>query len=199
MSPQLPLAMALGVVILWLLAGVAGELRDRLAKRVVDWLLPDSQPWTFRLAFVIARLSRGIAPIRFYTPATLLKLSSTADLYHAFLSGSPYAFGFSPLVVFALVSPVEVEDPGRWHDPEAASAELEADLNAGRRVLDPVGLVWPVLESAVGSRLLQIGAVLLTPIRALLVLPLVLVLCLVLASAYVVLAFQGRTLAPWRM
>lgn len=51
-----------GMFLLWAVAGVIGEVRAKLARRAADWLIPDGQAWTVRIAFVLAAVARWIAP-----------------------------------------------------------------------------------------------------------------------------------------
>lgn len=115
---------------LWLLLGVFRALREALSERATDWLLPPSQPTTFRLAQFVAFLCTALTPRRLprFRPGP-----SWLQRWH-------YLF------------PVEWEEVD-WPDPEAALAELEADLLAERRVLDPLRLTCPLLPVALRFRL----------------------------------------------
>src|SRR5208283_4521998 len=91
----------------WLLAGLLGETRRRLADRLAQWTLPDGQHSTFRLAVATARLAMVVAPG-----------------HRSCCSGRRDVLG-AELLKFEL----------DWWAPSAALAELEADLDSDERVL----------------------------------------------------------------
>jgi hypothetical protein len=112
----------------WLGFGVLRAIRDALSERAADWLLPGNQPVTFRLAQFVVFLAAALAPRRLPRWSLL----------------NPYA----PMPsAWFVVFPV-VWDDSSWSGPESILAELEADLRAERRVLDPVRLVFPLLRHA---------------------------------------------------
>lgn len=112
----------------WLGLGVLRAIRDALSERAADWLLPRNQPVTFRLAQFVAFLAAALAPRRLPRWSLL----------------NPYA----PMPsAWFVVFPV-VWDDSPWPGPESILAELEADLRAERRVLDPARLTLPLLRHA---------------------------------------------------
>lgn len=156
MSAGAAFDVVVAVVLLWLLAGVATAVRDRIAERIAEWLLPSDQPLTYRLAALLAWVAQVVAPRRIATPL------------HVELPG------FGP--------DWESWDPSEA--PRAACAELEADLREGHRVARPVSLVLPILGRALYLRcrnvvLIAICAAALafavTPLMLIVALPLVLI------------------------
>lgn len=116
-------AVAAGWVLLWIFFGLLKAIRDLLAKRTAAWLLPPTQPATFRAAQLMAFAARAIAP----------KRVAKFDLSRIFFF--PVAWTSRP-----------------WPDPDAAIAELEADLRCERRALAPFRLVLPLLGAALLMR-----------------------------------------------
>ncbi len=51
-----------GMSLLWAVAGVIREIRAKLARRAADWLIPDGQAWTVRIAFALAIVARWVQP-----------------------------------------------------------------------------------------------------------------------------------------
>ncbi len=113
------IALAVAIVFIWLAVGFVRALRDALAQRAAGWLLPSDQPVTFRLAQLVAILARQLAPKR--------------------------RFEFDFAIIFERVLPVRRID-NQWTEPESAVAELEADLEAKKRALEPLELVAPLLS-----------------------------------------------------
>lgn len=109
----------------WMLAGIAVELRKRLAGRVARWLLPDEQAWTYRVACGICRLSVMIAPTHRVDGSTP----------HP---GSP--------------RPVLARQRLRWSGPAAALGELDENLRLGQRHAHPISLALPILWRALVLR-----------------------------------------------
>lgn len=114
-------AVVAGWVLLWIFFGLLKAIRDLLAERTAAWLLPPTQPATFRAAQCMALAARAIAPNR------VAKL----DLRRIFFAFFPVSWTLRP-----------------WPDPDAAIAELEADLRCERRALAPLRLVLPLLGMA---------------------------------------------------
>jgi len=118
-------AVVAGWVLLWIFFGLLKAIRDLLAERTAAWLLPPTQPATFRAAQCTALAARAIAPNR------VAKL----DLPRIFFAFFPVSWTLRP-----------------WPDPDAAIAELEADLRCERRALAPFRLVLPLLGTALLMR-----------------------------------------------
>jgi hypothetical protein len=118
-------AVAAGWVLLWIFFGLLKAIRDLLAERTVAWLLPPTQPATFRAAQFTAFAARAIAPSRV----------AKFDLPRIFFAFFPVSWTLRP-----------------WPDPDAAIAELEADLRCERRALAPARLVLPLLGAALLMR-----------------------------------------------
>lgn len=118
-------AVLAGWVLLWIFFGLLKAVRDLLAERTAAWLLPPAQPATFRAAQFVAFAARAIAPNR----------AAEFDLPRIFFAFFPVAWTLRP-----------------WPDPDAAIAELEADLRCERRVLSPFRLVLPLLGEALLMR-----------------------------------------------
>jgi hypothetical protein len=112
---------ALGIA--WFINSVLKELRDRLARRIAIWILPDNQCTTLRAALLIAHAANLIAPRR--------------------------RVRFRRITAERSLLSVEI---GRWYASGAALAEIEADLRAERRILSPVRLVLPLLLNALSLR-----------------------------------------------
>lgn len=125
---------AIALVILvfaWLSLGILRAVQKTLAERAALWLLPPSQPVTFRIAQFIALLCGILAP-RSLPHFSVGNVSLHRRWYYLF--------------------PAEWKGLD-WPDPEAALGELEADLRAERRVLDPLRLTLPLLPTALRLRL----------------------------------------------
>lgn len=115
----------------WFCWGILKAVRNVLAERAAGWLLPSQQPVTFRLAQFLASLARAIAPQR-----------------EPVWNFDPGQWRHSWYLLF----------PVRWREfdwpgPDSMLAELESDLQAERRVLDPVRLILPLLSRALVLRL----------------------------------------------
>jgi hypothetical protein len=121
----LTVAVVAGWISLWIFFGLLKAIRDLLAERTAAWLLPPAQPATFRAAQIMAFAARAIAPNR------VAKL----DLSRIFFAFFPVTWTARP-----------------WPDPDAAIAELEADLRCERRALAPFRLVLPLLRTALLMR-----------------------------------------------
>lgn len=111
----------------WLLTGVATALRDRLAARIAQWLLPEGQAWTYRIARGVCRLALLIAPQR-----------------------QLCIYGIEQLVIGE--PPVLLSNPVEWDSPRAALAELEVNARNGEHVAHPIGLVPPLVARALTLR-----------------------------------------------
>jgi hypothetical protein len=131
---------------IWLFAGVAVQVRARLAERATDWLLPDRQPWTFRIAVAIAALARVICPKR-YTSFSL----TISDMVEAMTRARSKKEWLSALVRRSVAANTRETS---WPGPDEAISELIADLRAGERVLDPVRMTSPLLGRALRFRFL---------------------------------------------
>jgi hypothetical protein len=130
-------------IMLWLLVALARELGQRIVERAAAWILPDTQAITFRVAWLIASAARAIAP-------------SGRKVY----SRTPGGFIHLMREIWASNGSIDLEFTGWWWvDPEAALAELEADLSAGTRYAQPVRLTAPLLVIAVRMRLANLFAV----------------------------------------
>ena len=87
--------------ILWFMAGLLAAIRDRLAARFADWLLPVGQASTFRVAYTFALIGLLLAPkvrrvaygdgdLNFFLerwPAPDFASSGVADLRNALREG----------------------------------------------------------------------------------------------------------------
>lgn len=114
-------------VALWLLTGLLSEVRKRLAHRMVDWLLPDSQAVTFRWAYTVAWFARALTPSRDVRIRRANRWSGRS---------------------FVLA-----EVDASWEDVRAAMSEMDTDLADGVRVLAPLQFVRPLLFSTITRRL----------------------------------------------
>lgn len=108
---------------------IARRVGTRLAERVAVWLLPESQPATFRAAFLIAALAARLAP-----PIVVCEPWEPPD----------NADGSARLSYRLRRT--------HWPDAIAAIAELEADLQSSRHVTRPISFVLPVLRGAAELR-----------------------------------------------
>jgi hypothetical protein len=124
----------LGLVAVWLVLGVLRAIRQALAERAANWLLPPSQPVTFRAGQFVALLARELAPRRrlIYAPWDSLVTFPEDDRLEGGL--------FFPGVL-------EAWD---WPVPASALAELDSDLRAEQRIIAPVRLTAPLLRQAAG-------------------------------------------------
>jgi hypothetical protein len=120
----------------WCLAGPLDAVRRRLSDRFVDWLLPDRQASTMRLALTLAALASRLSPKHhlIYTKRSLASL-----VMPTWRSVSDRQYGL-------------VREPNDWRDPEAARQELLSDLEHDSYVVRPVRFVLPLLRIAVGLR-----------------------------------------------
>jgi hypothetical protein len=127
LGASLALCGVAGISFLW---GIWKAVRDLLAERAANWLLPTRQPVTFRLAQFLSFLAARVAPRR--VPIWDFEPRYWPNTRH-------------------LIFPVWW-DLQRWPEPEAMLAELEYDLKAEQQVLDPVRLTLPLLLEAFGMR-----------------------------------------------
>jgi hypothetical protein len=122
--------------VLWWLAGLILAIRRRLSDRFANWLLPDGQPFTFRLGVELASLAAWLSPESILT----------------YVGGeSTYMFTADTRRLRGTLG--IVRRPNTWHDAEAAIQELIADLHSGNQVAQPVRFTWPVFRIAAGLRL----------------------------------------------
>lgn len=118
------LSLALPVLLLLVAGGIFVQAAlKRLGERAAAWALPDGQALSFRVAWLLVRLTELMAPKvrkhwRGMTP-----------------SGPDYQ-----------------QSPSRWSAPEEARADLEANLDAEERVAAPVRLVLPLFAEALRMR-----------------------------------------------
>lgn len=153
--------------LMWFCIGLIDGLRKRAAERFAQWALPAGQAITFRLAILIARLARWIAP---YREELVVSYIVFTDLNVGFLYEYKGRGEISRVLVMksqirsrltwirndsavgiAVTKPRLRFVP--WTAPDAAIAELEQDLVAERRVVQPVRLVLPLLGQAILFRL----------------------------------------------
>lgn len=148
MTPLYPLIAAAVVVCVWLMTGVLSEVRTRLSRRFGSWLLPDSQAATFRIAVGILKTAHIIAPshrVRYSTRTGVVTSPRAVPLQ----TEAEWSISSAPTAHAGTLLRTETE----WWTSSAALRELEADLAADKRVLDPVRLVLPLLIQGVSLRL----------------------------------------------
>jgi hypothetical protein len=104
---------------------VAKAVVDRASARIAAWLIPDHQPTTFRLAWLVVKLAGTIAPARRFL----------------FLGIRRDALGFDYSVVSA-----------EWTSANEATADLEFACRERLRAVQPLKLVLPLLLEAVSLR-----------------------------------------------
>jgi hypothetical protein len=120
----------------WVMKGLLGETRDRVGRRLADWLVPLGQPVTYRLARLALALSRRVAPRN----RTSLLIAQSYVRYPR----KPLLPGFNPTLIHGRLN---------WEDLEAAAAELEIDQQQSEPIAKPVRFVAPLLLRALGIRL----------------------------------------------
>jgi hypothetical protein len=114
------------------LSGVAllRALTRRLADRAAAWLVPDQQPVSFRVAWMVVRIARWLAPRR------ICRWGGWTG------SGPDY------------------QDSGyRWPGADEAMADLDEGLCSHQAVVHPLRLVLPLLAEAVHLRSVNAGHV----------------------------------------
>ena len=96
----------------------------RIADRTAAWLLPEGQPWSFRVAWALVHLARLLAPSRQFR-------------WHGWTSSGPNRS----------TSTLD------WSGGDEVASHLDEDLRAARRMGAPVRVVLPFVVEAVGLRL----------------------------------------------
>jgi hypothetical protein len=168
-----------GIAGLWLLYGILQEVRTVVAKRASGWLLPTGQTLTVRLGWAIAILAGQLAPKRrcLYFPGDFFSIGNDPGM-----EGDPPGPG--GFIFAACWAPLE------WHAPGAALTDLEEDLAASRRILNPVRMTAPLLRHAAFLQIRNAGTWLLCFCRAVpiaaLVLPPYVLACLIFGPPIVV-------------
>lgn len=120
----------------WIMKGLLVETRDRVGRRLADWLFPLGQPVTYRVAKLTLALAGLFAP-------QMRQLFGLAPAYSV-RSSELLAPGFKPRLV---------QHPLDWGDLEAAAAELEVDQQQGAPVVKPLRFVAPLFLRALKIRL----------------------------------------------
>ena len=138
----------------------------RAADRIAAWVLPENQPCSFRIAWLIAKASERLAPRHEYR---FFVSRSPEGLVPAEFLPWRYGAPWQPDDTLPLARHAEghwgwshsevrfhaVVRPRGWCGPEAALAELHADLASDVRVLKPVRLTAPLLSIALRLRMEQ--------------------------------------------
>jgi len=114
----------LELVVALLGATVLKALADRVTNRIAEWILPDGQPVTFRIAWLLARVAESLAP-------------STEARWCGWTSSGP-SFHVRTIA---------------WTGAAEAWSDLQDDLAADIRLIAPLRLVAPLLIEVARARL----------------------------------------------
>lgn len=121
----------------WIAKGLLIEARDRVGRRIADWLFPLGQPLTYRAALMVLAGARGFAP-RARVSFELVPL---------------YAGPASQDVFLPSINPRLRHHRLDWEDLEAAVAELEVNEQLDAPIAKPLQFVGPLFLRVLGIRL----------------------------------------------